>query len=48
VGLEKLQDGVDRLMRKLIVTLNAIVKHETPWRCPLSISGKASRYATQR
>ena len=33
-------------MRKLIVTLNAIVKHETPWQCPLSISGKASPNAT--
>jgi len=33
-------------MRKLIVTLNAIVKHETHWYCPLSLSGKASPNAT--
>jgi transposase len=33
-------------MRKMIVTLNAIIKHETHWRCPLSISNEPSRYAT--
>jgi transposase len=40
------EDGADSLHAKMIVALNAIIKHETHWRCPLSMSNEPSRYAT--